>query len=129
MQPGSIMAVFIVVYPAVLSIIAYLVTKDIRLLYTHKLPAVALLSYLVVMGFGLADSYKLFYSGKPTDDPTGYLIRVGRAYLTVPVMVALAYYLSPLFGITPPWPALPLGILAFAFVRRRLRSPLKEEQR
>jgi hypothetical protein len=129
MQPLTIMAIFVVGFPAAFSVLAYLVTRDINLLYVKKLPVVALLSFLAVMSYGINDVYRLFYSGKPTDEPRGYLLRVARAYLAVPIVVGLAYYLCPLFQIVPPWPALPLGVYAYWYVRKHLRSPIKEEQR
>jgi hypothetical protein len=128
MQPLTIMAIFIIGFPAAFSVLAYFVTRDTRIFYVHKIPIVALLSYLAVMSYGLTDVYRLFYSGRPTDEPQGYLLRVARAYLAVPVVVGLAYYLCPVLQIAPPWPALPLGALAYWYVRKHLRSPIKAEQ-
>jgi hypothetical protein len=129
MTRGQVALVFLGALPTAFAVLAYFVTRSANIFYARRFPAVVLLAWLVVFGFGCFDLFRLYGTGRPTDFPRYYVIRVCRAYAFVPLIVMAAYVASYLLELEAPWPAPVAGVAAFCRVRMKyIRSPIKDEQ-
>src|SRR5262245_39765357 len=125
MTRGQVALVFLGALPTAFAVLAYFVTRSANIFYARRFPVVALLAWLVVFGFGCFEFWRLYGTGRPTDLPRNYVIRVCRAYFYVPLIVAAAYVASYLMDLEAPWPAPVAGVAAFYWVRKKyIRSPV-----
>ena len=99
------------------------VVSDVGWFDGHKTRVVAFAGAVVVLLFGIRDSWDLFYW--PADEPkdsTIYVPNVLLYYLVVGINVAVGYALSWILAIQPPWPAAILGIATFVWIRMGLSA-------